>query len=221
MVAKQANTDAVASTIAVRGPQGNLSAVSLELGYPATTAFTPFIDFHSGSTYVDYDTRIISDTPTGVVGGGRMLYYAGGGHMFTGATGIWDNGYKVYARNNIVGSASQSGGIPQGAIIERGSNANGEYTKFADGTLICTKYGVSTPTIPANAIGVQFALPLAASFINTTYTVDCTGYPMGSWDYYGTQVATSSTTSTAAAWIRNGTTAQQFYVYYSAIGRWY
>jgi hypothetical protein len=25
-----------------------------------------------------------------------------------------------------------------GGIIERGSNANGEYVKFADGTLICT-----------------------------------------------------------------------------------
>lgn len=28
--------------------------------------------------------------------------------------------------------------LASGAIIERGSNANGEYIKFADGTLICT-----------------------------------------------------------------------------------
>lgn len=28
--------------------------------------------------------------------------------------------------------------LASGAIIERGSNANGKYTKFADGTLICT-----------------------------------------------------------------------------------
>ena len=28
--------------------------------------------------------------------------------------------------------------IASGAVIERGSNANGEYVKFADGTMICT-----------------------------------------------------------------------------------
>ncbi|MDX0973526.1 phage tail protein [Sinorhizobium medicae] len=37
-----------------------------------------------------------------------------------------------------VGIVTQSGGVPAGAIIERGSNANGEYVKFADGTMICT-----------------------------------------------------------------------------------
>ncbi|MEF2552038.1 hypothetical protein VQ042_11805 [Aurantimonas sp. A2-1-M11] len=37
----------------------------------------------------------------------------------------------------IVGSVSQAAGIPTGAIIERGSNANGQYVRFADGTQIC------------------------------------------------------------------------------------
>lgn len=43
----------------------------------------------------------------------------------------------LYKKRNILGSVSQSGGIPTGAIIERGSNVNGEYTKYADGTLEC------------------------------------------------------------------------------------
>jgi len=43
------------------------------------------------------------------------------------------------AYRNLLGTVSQSGGTPTGAVIERGSNANGEYVKFADGTLICTK----------------------------------------------------------------------------------
>jgi len=38
----------------------------------------------------------------------------------------------------LVGTVSQVAGIPTGAVIERGTNANGEYVKFADGTLICT-----------------------------------------------------------------------------------
>lgn len=39
----------------------------------------------------------------------------------------------------ILGSVSQSSGIPTGAVIERGSNANGDYVRFADGTQICSK----------------------------------------------------------------------------------
>ena len=38
---------------------------------------------------------------------------------------------------NLVGTVSQSGGVPTGAVVERGSNANGEYVRFADGTQIC------------------------------------------------------------------------------------
>lgn len=45
----------------------------------------------------------------------------------------------AYAKDNILGTVSQSGGVPTGAIIERGSNANGEYVRFADGTQICTR----------------------------------------------------------------------------------
>lgn len=52
----------------------------------------------------------------------------------------------------IVGTVSQSGGIATGAIIERGSNGNGEYIKFADGTLVC--WDSKGPTLTtSNAIG--------------------------------------------------------------------
>ena len=42
----------------------------------------------------------------------------------------------VYAKGNILGTVSQSGGVPTGAIIQRGSNANGEFVRYADGTQI-------------------------------------------------------------------------------------
>ena len=44
-----------------------------------------------------------------------------------------------YDRGNILGAVSQTYGVPTGAIIESGSNANGTYIKFADGTMIETK----------------------------------------------------------------------------------
>lgn len=47
------------------------------------------------------------------------------------------NAIGNFSRGNSVGTVSQSGGIPTGAIAERGSNANGEFVKLIDGTMIC------------------------------------------------------------------------------------
>ncbi len=52
-----------------------------------------------------------------------------------GVPGAWQPDYTAA---NILGTVSQSSGVPTGAIIERGSNANGEYVRYADGTQICT-----------------------------------------------------------------------------------
>ena len=43
---------------------------------------------------------------------------------------------ELFHSRNILGTVSQYGGVPTGAIIERGSNANGEYVRFVDGTQI-------------------------------------------------------------------------------------
>lgn len=43
----------------------------------------------------------------------------------------------VYYRQNIVGAVSFSGSIPDGGIIEEGSNPNGYFVKWADGTQHC------------------------------------------------------------------------------------
>ncbi|WP_170559474.1 DUF2793 domain-containing protein [Ruegeria atlantica] len=43
-----------------------------------------------------------------------------------------------YGPGNLLGSVTQNGGTPTGAVIERGTTANGEFVRFADGTQICT-----------------------------------------------------------------------------------
>jgi hypothetical protein len=50
----------------------------------------------------------------------------------------WSEWYEGYTQASILGTVSQSGGVPTGALIQSGSNANGSYTRFADGTQICT-----------------------------------------------------------------------------------
>lgn len=56
-----------------------------------------------------------------------------------------------YVRGTILGVVSQSAGVPTGAVIEAGSTANGQYTRFADGTQICTSSALATGPIVASA----------------------------------------------------------------------
>ena len=46
-------------------------------------------------------------------------------------------GHAVLHRGNMVGATAQSGGVPTGSVIERGSNASGAYIRWADGSQIC------------------------------------------------------------------------------------
>lgn len=81
-----------------------------------------------------------------------------------------------YAPGNVLGTVSQSAGVPTGAVIERGSNANGEFVRFACGTQICTKElildGVSSET-PSGALytsGLIGNYSLPASFASIAYS---------------------------------------------------
>jgi len=68
----------------------------------------------------------------------------------------------------ILGTVSQSGGIPTGSIIERGSNANGEYVKFADGLLICTR-SENTTKGPFVANGNVFTVAMGPVAMPATF----------------------------------------------------
>lgn len=72
----------------------------------------------------------------------------------------------------VVGIASEQSGVSTGAIIESGSNINGTYTRWADGTQICTdrrtssSTGDSTWTFPAT-FADTLALVVTASHTGT------------------------------------------------------
>lgn len=75
-----------------------------------------------------------------------------------GTTGDWR---RIYDTGNAVGTVSAVGGQPTGALIESGSNANGEYLRFADGTQICwflkllSDEAVQTPAGPLFVAAMQ------------------------------------------------------------------
>lgn len=70
---------------------------------------------------------------------------------------------QLYGRDSILGTVSQLAGVPTGAIIERGSNANGDYVRWADGTQICSatfNYGA----VSVEAVGNIFADSVARTW---------------------------------------------------------
>jgi hypothetical protein len=74
----------------------------------------------------------------------------------------------LYNQGSIVGTVSQSGGVPTGAVVETGSNANGKYTKFADGTMICRITRLLSPNNTTNGT-TTWTFP--STFANTDITV--------------------------------------------------
>jgi len=82
-------------------------------------------------------------------------------------TGGWSAWRRLYDQAAVLGGVAQSGGLPTGALIERGSNANGEFVRLADGTQIC-----------AHAVTASLALdqPLLGGFRSAAQTWT---YPAG------------------------------------------
>ena len=72
------------------------------------------------------------DAATGLVGGAAVQ--AGPDDVTPGRLMRADYGY---GRGNLLGTVGEAGGQPTGAAMERGSNANGQYLRLADGTQIC------------------------------------------------------------------------------------
>lgn len=134
----------------------------------------------------------------------------------------WPNG--VYRRGNILGTVSQSSGIPTGAVIESGSNANGRYIKWADGTMICTGSAASSLTT-STASGSIFQSPSVASL---TFPAAFSGTPIVTSDSVFTggaarawcflDAATSTGCTIIAAGPTSSAVAQPKYI---AIGRWF
>ena len=94
----------------------------------------------AGELPTNADLGSASLVDTGTAAGDVPLNSDLGSASLVDAIGSGD----LYGRDSILGTVSESGGVPTGAIIERGSNANGEYVKFADGTMICSRMVSST-----------------------------------------------------------------------------
>lgn len=136
----------------------------------------------------------------------------------------FDEIYAAFGGNTLPASSAAAvpvvGTVATGAIIENGSNANGSYIRFADGTQIVMLNPFVTASIGIGIAGgnlVTFPVP----FVNTSYVVSATCVPVTNWDHYGCTGVVRTSASQCNIYIRNGaTSAQAFHIGYMAIGRW-
>jgi len=82
----------------------------------------------------------------------------------------WSPWSKVYSQASLLGTVSESGGTPTGAVIERGNNANGEYVRFADGTQICISPDWSEDVTTAAGALYRNATPTTWTFPASFYS---------------------------------------------------
>lgn len=73
----------------------------------------------------------------------------------------WQAWRRMVDTHNILGTVSQSAGTPTGAIIERGTNANGDYMRWADGTQICLHASAVSNRVAGSANLIDWTFPAA------------------------------------------------------------
>ncbi len=102
---------------------------------------------------------------------------------------------KSYRRGNVIGTVSQSGGVPTGYLMQPGSNANGGFVKFADGTQICwINQSASRLVTLTTAVGSSFR-----GAMTWTFPAAFAGNPVPSGslnEYRGGSIANAAITST-------------------------
>lgn len=100
-----------------------------EMGLSGNTGFSIKVSADGGS----WTDAMRFDPATGVASGAAVQSSAD--DTTTGRLMRADYGYGP---GNVLGTVTETAGAPTGAVIERGSNANGDYVRFADGTQICS-----------------------------------------------------------------------------------
>lgn len=136
--------------------------------------------------------------------------------------GTWGAWQRIFHAGNVLGTVSQSAGVPTGALVESGSGANGRYRRFACGLQICWRDDLSAASA-GTALGSLFR----SADVNWTYpiaflsgaapVVTASALDADSWCSAGTQGVSSATLRVIAA----VTKASAITVRATATGRWF
>lgn len=129
----------------------------------------------------------------------------------------------------ILGIVSQSGGVPTGAIIEKGSNSNGEYVRFADGTQICRMVFSAADAANKNLTasgglgGYRTSQNVVAFPASFAASPCCSGHINNNGQNVRIELVSGPLASCQFAFhaINTGTYTGSDTIYITAIGRWF
>ena len=178
-------------------------------------------------------TIALGTAPTGVGGDTPRSAFSKAQQNFDeiytvlGGTTLTAAGVRSALGLSVLGSVSQSGGIPTGALMEYVSNSAGEAWKFASGLMICistvsrtttlgTAFGAmfypgaasSGPTTPATFVGTPYNSLVISGGGNLSTSAPTGAIPAGSYQNFYHMAPISSPAAT-------------FTYSYLAIGRWF
>lgn len=123
-----------------------------------------------------------------------------------------------YRRDNILGALGQSGGVPTGAIIERGSNSNGSYVRFADGTQLCMAKVTWTQHSGGGAQS-SASIQNSASFVGQVYSFLSQD---SAWGQNVSHWMEGQSSNGAVVYVRNNhTDPLDITLFWFSTGRWY
>jgi hypothetical protein len=218
---EQVDLDDVAQQSTTRILVTGTQATSTPPGFSSVNFVQNFVRLNG-----DRATQLAFDSPG--AGSNRLAVRGFGTNGFTS----WN---ELYGKQNILGTVSESSGTPTGAIIQRGSNANGEFVRYADGTQVCwsratvtqssTSRLVKDQTFPAEfssfgGINVQVSVPVHSNseFTNLDrLTVKSWGPAMGSGTATTTDVGITVFTDSGAV----SADSEISNVNVNATGRWF
>lgn len=119
----------------------------------------------------------------------------------------------VYKQDNIVGTVSETAGVPTGAIIESGTHAYfGGYIKYADGTMIAWGSSSSGLSVNNNTISYGVTFSEAPRFVYSVRSSSGVYPPNNYVNVEGT---------TAAVVYFQSTPGSQISLRWHVMGRWY
>jgi len=133
---------------------------------------------------------------------------------------------QAFRRGNIIGTVSESGGVPTGAVIQTGSNSDGVFTRYADGTMVCThemgSLGPINTTMGGGSRSARYTWTYPSPFasapiVSVTANRNNVDPPAPNSSLSGV------TSTTASYWLTymGSTAVTSFRAQLIAIGRWY
>ena len=224
----------VANTIVLRDASGNFTAgligaqTAINMGKTDGTITTPFIDFNTGATAVDYDARILASGGSGTTGQGNVVIYAGTTQVY--------GGLAASPTFTVRGATSQTGPLQvwenSGGTDQAYINKDGRLSILAGSTDILTTIPATIAVNPytTGAVGIAVrgvsgqtgdlqrwmdssdttlaSIDAQGDFTANTVTSNLAtsfGYPVANVANLGTNVATFLTTPSSAN-LRNAVT---------------